>query len=575
MSVTRHTLTEGKPVSAPYDGGFDVSCDICVVGAGTAGAVAAVSAAMDGTDVFTVDIASLPGGIGTAGCIWDYYFGAEGGLFERINSTADEILAGGNYLPSTVPNYKESYPTAVKALALGNWFAKYGVRSLWSAFVTAVFMEDAAVCGVEAFDGEKNVRIRAKVVIDGAEGAVCRLLNLPDLGGRRSDGKSARFSKTVGKLLNGHLYGIGAFCGDFAGETAEGAARLELEAAVKSPCLDKLDDSTRLYQVGQETGRREVRCFVTERVYYFEDHLAGNKPDNPIFYTFSPLDNANPDIWNEDEDFQDWQFICALHASGLSIGIPPECLIPKNTRGLLLAGKHIGTGHTMTSTVRMRRDMEKCGEAAGTMASMMVRYGVDALTVAGELFDELRERLAATGCYDLSNDRGVCDLNIPDGRMWKSVRLPETVEELRESLSSIYPSLGLFSVRTAEGRGLDIASIKEALAVWTGSREKLLRENSAVALGLLGDRRSLPVLREILMREPETYVYSSPKKYYFPWLHETVLSNYPKAVCLIGRMAEESDKELLERAAGYDGMDAERLKAREYAASALRKLSAE
>ena len=83
------------------------------------------------------------------------------------------------------------------------------------------------------------------------------------------------------------------------------------------------------------------------------------------------------------------------------------------------------------------------------------------------------------------------------------------------------------------------------------------------------------MLREILMNEPEKYVYSSPERYYFPWLHETILSNYPKAVCLIGRMAEESDKELLEYAAGYDGKDAERLKAKEYAASALRKLSAE
>ena len=263
--------------------------------------------------------------------------------------------------------------------------------------------------------------------------------------------------------------------------------------------------------------------------------------------------------------------LCTLHASGISVGIPPECLIPKGTRGLLVAGKHIGTGHTMTSTVRMRTDMEKCGEAAGVMASMMTEHDCDAQTICRERFAELREILSETGCYNKENDRGVCDLNQPDNGMWKSVKLPETVEELRESLASVYPSIGLFAVRTVKGRGGDAEGFKNALVGWLDSDDKLLRENSAVALGLIGDRRALPELRRILEGKCETRTYRSPHKYFFGWLETTVLCNYVKAVCLIGRLGEREDDEILKRVAGYDGEEPELIKAREYAKAALKK----
>ena len=203
MSVIRHTLIDGKHVECAYDGKFDHECGVCVVGAGTAGAVAAISAARRGMDVLTIDLAPIPGGTGTAACVWDYYYGADGGLYEEVNAEADEILAEGNYIPSTVPDYKKSYPTAVKSLALVREFEKYHVRSIWSAFVTDVFTEDGKVIGVAASDGEKTITVRAEVVIDGAEGAVCRLIGLKTLGGRRSDGKLARFSRTVGKMSPG------------------------------------------------------------------------------------------------------------------------------------------------------------------------------------------------------------------------------------------------------------------------------------------------------------------------------------------------------------------------------------
>jgi hypothetical protein len=569
MSLIRRTLMNGKPVTIEFNEAFDRISDICIVGLGTAGAISAIAAARLGSSIIGVDLAPIPGGVATAACVWDYYYGSGGGIGEELNKVADEIADSGIYMNSTVPNSKRSHTTPVKSLALEQKFNEYGIETYYSSFVTDVITEDDKVCGIVIFDGVKSIKIGASIVIDAADGSVCRLCGLKELGGRRSDGKSARFSRTVALKAGELLIGRWTFCDDYAGTTPEEAACLTYKWAAKEPCLaNKYNESNRLYAVGCMMGKREVPCIETEVVYTFEDYLSGVKYDNAVFYSFSPLDNANPDIWNEDEAFQDWMLLCGMHAFGVSVGIPPQALIPKGIRGLLVAGKHIGVGHTMTSTVRMRSDLENCGEAAGVIAALAVKNNCGVLEVCSSHFDDLRKLLESTGCYDITRNRGVCDLNIPDGKMWKVCRLPQSIGELHQTLESIHPSLGLFAVRI----GL-VDGASEALATWLESENKLLRENSAVALGLINDRRALPVLREILSGEAKVYVYESPVKYRFPWLYTTELCNYVKAACLIGRFKEKCDRTLLNSVASYTGSDINKVKAAEYAKVALKKCS--
>lgn len=531
MSLIRKFLENGTPASAPFEA-FDVMCDVLVVGLGTAGAIAAIAAAEQEMRVVGVDAAEIPGGCGTAACVWDYYYGANGGIYERINRIAQEILDGGHYMLSCVGE-KRSYPTTVKSLALEREFARLGVEAYYSSIVTDVICDGNRVCGAVIHDGEQEIAIGAKVVIDGAEGAVCRLMGLPTLGGRVSDGKSARFSRTIGgKHGNGALLGKWTFCGDFAGLTPEKAAESALYWSAQPPVLvDWYSELTRIYALGSEIGRREVPCIASEGDYLFSDYLAGRRESRALFYSFSPLDNANADKWNEDEDMQDWQVLCDLHAYGVSVGIPPEALIPKGTEGLLCAGKHIGTGHTMTCTVRMKTDMEKCGEAAGVLAAMAIRYG-GTKSAAGEHFDELRAILTVSGCYDPANDRGFCDLNALDGEMWKPLPLVKGVEALRASLSSVHPAQGLFAVRSGQ------ASVSaDTLAEWS-REEGLLGENAAVALGLLGDHRAVPRLREMLAGECTVHTYTYPGRAAFAWLQKTELCNQRKAALLLGRFGD-------------------------------------
>ena len=67
---------------------FAENCDVLVVGAGTAGAIAAIRAARGGMRVCAVDRLSFPCGM-LAGAVFGYYYGAKGGLHEEIDACVD------------------------------------------------------------------------------------------------------------------------------------------------------------------------------------------------------------------------------------------------------------------------------------------------------------------------------------------------------------------------------------------------------------------------------------------------------------------------------------------------------
>ena len=560
MPVKKHTLTDGIPTVTASNDAFDADCDVLVIGLGTAGVMAAIAAAKQGCRVIGADAAPLAGGVGTAACVWDYYYGARGGLYREINRKADALLVGGVYL-STAREGISTYPTSVKSLALEDTLDAFGVIRYYGTAVTAVYTEDGRLCGAELF-GERNfVRIRASVVIDGADGAVCRLLGLPALPGRKSDNRTARFARTVAMRD-----GEGRLCGAWhqgdalpqdAG-TEEISARF-LRWSAKPPCYaDHFDRGNRLLGLGCITGIREAACYVTEEIYTFSDWLEGKRSEKVAFYALSQLDNSCADVWNEDDDFVDWHTLCNMNPYAFSVGISPCLLMAKGIDNLLLAGKHIGTGHILTSGVRMRSDMEKLGEAAGVLAALCVSNRCSAKTVAELHFPAYRELLAQSGCFDADNDRGICDLNIPDRGMWRTCVLPRTAEELKESLSGITPSLGLLAVR------LHRVPIDDGVAAWLTAENRLLRENTAVALGMLGDCRALPVLRNILRGDTERYI-RYWDEFRYGWHATTDLCNFIKAACLLARFRDPADEALMNEVAFYDGENEIRVTASHYA----------
>ena len=555
----KHTLTDGRPTVSVSCDAFDAECDVLAVGLGTAGVMAAIAAAEQGCRVIGADAAPLPGGVGTAACVWDYYFGARGGLYRRINREADEILKTGVYL-SAEREGGSSYPTSVKSLALERALDSLGVVCHYGVVVTAVYTEGDRVCGAELL-GDRPLRIQAKVVIDGAGGAVCRVLGLSTLGGRRSDGKMARFARTVA-MRDGDGRLCGAWHqGDALPEnvTTEAMSDSYYKWSAQPPCYpEHFSGANRLYGLGYLTGTREVPCVEAEETYTFSDYLSGKRPAQTAFYALSQLDNSCADVWNEDDDYVDWRVLCDLNPYAFSVAVSPEMLIAKRAENLLLAGKHIGTGHILTSGVRMRTDMEKCGEAAGVLAALSVAHRCSVRETAKLHFAECSRILEASGCLNADNDRGICDLNLPDGEMWKSCTLPQNREELRQSLLSPTPGLGLLALR------MHRIPTDEIVLSWLHSDHRLLRENTAVALGMLGDASALPVLREILQGDTETVTHYLDGWQYF-WYSTMELCNFVKAACLLARFRDPADEPLMRQVAFYEGVNPIREMASHYA----------
>ena len=167
---------------------------------------------------------------------------------EKLQEYKDSYVKHGGVYLSTAREGISTYPTSVKSLALEDALDALGVTRYYGSAVTAVYTRDGRLCGAELF-GERFVRIRASVVIDGADGAVCRLLGLPTLPGRKCDNRTARFARTVAMRD-----GEGRLCGAWhqgdalpqnAG-TEEISARF-LRWSAKPPCYaERFDRGNRL-----------------------------------------------------------------------------------------------------------------------------------------------------------------------------------------------------------------------------------------------------------------------------------------------------------------------------------------
>ena len=142
--------------------------------------------------------------------------------------------------------------------------------------------------------------------------------------------------------------------------------------------------------------------------------------------------------------------------------------------------------------------------------------------------------------------------------MWRTCSLPQTAEELNECLSGITPSLGLLAVR------LRRVAVDDRVTAWLTAENRLLRENTAVALGMLGDRRALPVLRDILRGDTERYL-RYWDEFQYGWHAVTDLCNFIKAACLLARFRDPADEALMKEVAFYDGENEIRTEASHYA----------
>jgi len=500
VSLVRSRLANCKVEREPYDGIIIQELDLIVVGLGTAGAIAAITAARNGLRVLGIDQGTGMGGTGTFGAVLGYYYGQRGGIYEDWDRTVMEMeQSDGDFTPSAGVN-RELKQNVLEQLARE---AKVEIR--YESLLTGVFMVEKKVCGVEWLEQGGLNSAYARMVIDATGDAyVCAMAGCELRGGREQDGQNQPFSNALVYMKGGKVcYGY-TDSGYVDPYDADSLTEAILSSNTLSTHLrNNYNEGDRLITIASQLGIREGRFIEGEENVTWQSYLEEQFAEHPIFYAYSNLDNHSKDLALESENQQDWSVACSLWGLKFFVPIPLGALVPKEVDGLIVAGRCLAVDHDLAACVRMKRDMQKSGEAAAVAVELAIRDQVPLMNIN---IHELQTRLSATGCLTVpaslyrehsSNDKAT---SVP-------VQWIEDAEEIKQGLMSDKPGIAIWSARRLDW-------LREQLRQWMMSdhESENLRKHSAFALSLMGDALAEKVLLEIVsMRDP--YVPKTSSKY--------------------------------------------------------------
>lgn len=154
-----------------------------------------------------------------------------------------------------------------------------------------------------------------------------------------------------------------------------------------------------LVTTGSLMGIRETRRIIGEYILTLEDFVARRSFEDEICRNcyFIDVHWAKEEITMRPKEFEKWDKSCFHYGPGESHGIPYRCLIPRNLKNVLVAGRSISCEQIVQGSVRVMPVCLAMGQAAGTAASMAARFH------AGEVREvdtvQLRGNLRTAGAF--------------------------------------------------------------------------------------------------------------------------------------------------------------------------------
>lgn len=463
---------------------FDEYYDIVIVGLGTAGCISAIAAAKNGLKVLGIERLNCMGGQGTAGAVFSYYYGSSGGLFEDIDNQVNEYEKLGYTKTHGINPFLKKYVLETEAL-------NAGVTISYEAIVTGVYLEGKKVIGVRWFYNGRFVNTGAKVIIDcTAEADICDIAGCETRMGRAFDNGCQPFSNVMVTL-----YGNETWCqfideGHVNQTDGDKLSEAIIETMTHPMHLrEYFDPIDRVLYYTQHLGVREGRHIIGEETVFLNDFFEDRLTDKPLFYSNSNLDKHGHDFAFESDLIQEWTIVSGLWGINISVPIPMGAIIPKGYDGILAAARHLALDHDIATAVRMKKDMHKCGEAAAIVAYASIRNNCRLKDVS---YDFIQPLLKENKCLNEENNFKMNEFISKKGPVFKNINWVIDKDELEQILLSEKPGIAIWSCRRIG------AAISDELKKWLVPEEKNLSENSALALGLLGDIAALPILRKIV-----------------------------------------------------------------------------
>ncbi len=414
--------------------------DVVVVGSGSAGASAAITAAREGARTLLVDRLAFMGGTSTAvlDTFYAFYTPGErprrvvGGIgwevVERLRQEGVAFERPNTYGAGTGVTYdQETLKVVWEELA-----ADAGVELLLHTWATGVRVTDRAIEAVRLWNKGGERWVEAAVVVDASgdadvaamagasydnaakQGRVQSLSTLFKLANvdveRASSVKKAQLWELMREAADSGAYALPRIEGSWHRTPFPGVALIHM---TRVPNVDATDPEqlTR----AEIDGRRQVReyaRFLRDRVPGFEasvvvatspaigvresrrihgDHvltrddvLSAARFDDEIALCGAPIEDHHAGGDTE------WRYV----PDGGVYGIPYRALLPAGLDGMLVPGRCFSASHDAHASARSMATCMAMGQAAGTAAALAVRGGCSPREVGSEA---LRSRLADGG----------------------------------------------------------------------------------------------------------------------------------------------------------------------------------
>ncbi len=462
---------------------FDEQFDVCVIGLGTAGALALIAAAKKGLKTLGIEQTNYMGGVGTGGGIHSYYYGSTGGYqseLDRATIGLSRDLAGNNV--------KGFHPEA-KKVVLETQAIESGAIILFSSVVLAVYKNDDTVVGFQLKTPEGIRNIASKFVIDcSGEGEFCVLAGASYSYGREFNQEAQPYSAPRTYVMkDGKINGANFDAGYVDTKDANAIT----EAIIKGHALHLRETFTkddRYVCLSPLLGVREGRFIEGEEKVTFEDLVSNKKANKPVMELYAHHDTHSNDFAFESIITQEWVVVCGLWSKDITGGLPLGAFVPKGIKGLLVAGRCMSMDRDASQTFRMQRDMQKTGEIAAIVAGICIQKNCSVENIA---YDELLAELQEKDLYP---------------KKWLNKCEPITdLEKIKNTFMDLSSGFAVWSCKIA-GK-----EIEPQLLAWLDYAHPNIAKNAAFALALRGNRACLPKLREMLKSKDETVYKGSHK----------------------------------------------------------------
>ena len=437
--------------------------DVVVVGGGTSGAPAGISAARRGSKILVIEYLDELGGVGTAGLIGSYWRGNRRGFTQEI----DEGISAG-----------ERWDVVTKSEWLRRELLKTGADVWFCSFGCGAIVADGRVTGVVVATPQGRGVVLAKTVIDAtgnADIAFCA-------------GAQTQFSVSALGVLSVQLAGF---------------PHRNLGDNYNNTCYTMVDDtdavdvwhlmtSMRLaygksqgpqvpYDVAQLVDSRERRRIIGEYVLTTQDILNQRTHPDTVSQHVSNFDAAA---------FPDSAMLLAYDMKGpdFHVDMPYRCLLPKGLDGILVVGLGTSAERDAMTLVRMQPDLQNQGYAAGMAAAMAAK--LDGCTRKIDI-KQVQQQMVQEGVLEtrVIHDR--------DSYPMSELVIAGAVDSVRR-LSQQHDQRGSIVSESMKALAVIMAHPKESISLLRDAYEQTSIHNEKInyarILALLGDDTGVPML---------------------------------------------------------------------------------